>query len=281
MNPILEDFILDLKRLERMFNLSKQFGSFPAIQLKPDAIQDDAVRDAVTTLHVLAGESHSDVPILNGVLLLYLAGRFENFIREIFEDLCDSLAGRCPEFTYLPKQMRENLIKFTAEVIGNPRKYGHAENGVIAFVKTLSDNLSGVSASGVNSKCLSITTENMWPDTVNEIFGRIGANGVWDRIGQQASIQKFFQVDQPEKATKEAKRTLRELMELRNKIAHPSAGIIWPSMEQAVRFLDYCKTVAPVIVDICALWSTTLGTRPDQAQQTLSQSDINQGSSNH
>lgn len=266
MNPVLRDFIRDLQRLKRMFELSKQFGALPAIQLDPAAIQNVDVRDAVTTLHALAGESHSDVPILNGVLLLYLGGRFENFVREIFEDLCDSLAGQFSDFSHLPKQMRENLVRYTAEVISNPRKYGHAENGVIAFVKTLSNNLSGVLSSGVNSKCLSITKENMWPDTVNEIFGRIGANGVWERVGQQASIQRFFQVDQPEKATQEAKKTLKELMDLRNRIAHPSAEIIWPSTEQAVAFVHYCEAVAPVVADICDLWSTTLGERPDQTQ---------------
>lgn len=261
MNPVLQDFLLDLQRLRRMFDLSRQFGSFSAVQLDPAAIQNDAVRGSVTSLHILANQSHSDVPILNGVLLLYLGGRFENFVRELFEDLCDSLAGQFTDFSHLPKQMRENLVRFTAEVVGNPRKYGHAENGVIAFVKTLADNLSGVPLSGVNSKCLSITTENMWPDTVNEIFGRIGGNGVWDRIGQQASIQRFFQIDQPEKATREAKKILKELMELRNKIAHPSAGIVWPSIEQAVSFLEYCETVAPAMADICDLWSTTLAGR--------------------
>lgn len=267
MNPVLQDFLFDLQRLRRMFELSKQFGSFPAIQLDPHSIGDDSLRDAVTSLHALAGESHSDVPILNGVLLLYLAGRFENFIREVFEDLCDSLSGQFSDFSHLPKQMRENLVKFTAEVVGNPRKYGHAENGVIAFVKTLSDNLSGSPLIGVNSKCLSITTENMWPDTVNEIFCRIGGSGVWDRVGQQASIQRFFQVDQPQKATVEAKRILKELMELRNKIAHPAVGITWPSTEQATYFLDYCETVATALAEISDLWCTTLGTRQNQAQQ--------------
>ena len=267
MDPVLQDFILDLQRLRRMFEFSRQFGALPATPLDPNTIQDNVLRDAVTKLHTLAGESHRDVPILNGVLLLYLGGRFENFVRELFEDLCDSLAGQFTNFAHLPKPMRENLIRFTAEVIGNPRKYGHAENGVTAFVKTLSDNLGGEPLTGVNSQCLSITTENMWPDTVNEIFGRIGANGVWERIGQQASIQTFFHVDQPEKATKEAKKTLRELMELRNKIAHPSAGITWPSADQALGFLEYCEAVASALNEICGLWSTTLGTRLERAQQ--------------
>ena len=133
-------------------------------------------------------------------------------------------ASQFKEFSHLPKKMQENLVCFTAEVIANPRKYGHAENGVVVFVKTLSDNLTGGTLSGVNSKCLSITTENMWPDTINEIFSRIGANKVWERIGQQACIQVLFQIDQPEKATREAKKMLTDLMELRNRIAHPSGG---------------------------------------------------------
>lgn len=262
MNPILQDFTLDLDRLRRMFEFSDQFRAFPTIPFDSNQIEAEMLRNAVGNLHTLASQSHRDIPILNGVLLLYLGGRFENFVRELFEDLCDSLAAQFTDFAHLPKAMRENLIRYTAEVIASPRKYGHAENGVIAFIKTLSDNLSGASLSAVNSKCLSITTENMWPDTVNEIFGRIGATNVWERIGQQASVQAFFHVDQPEKATKEAKNMLRELMELRNKIAHPSAGITWPSIEICIRFLEYCSTVGPVLAEICALWSSTLGTRP-------------------
>jgi hypothetical protein len=268
MNPILQDFILDLQRLRRMYEFSDQFRALPAIHLDPSQIQDEALKGAVETLHTLASQSHRDIPILNGVLVLYLGGRFENFVRELFEDLCDSLATQLTDFAHLPKAMRENLIFYTAEVIASPRKYGHAENGVVAFVKTLADNLSGEPLASVNSKCLSITTENMRPDTVNDIFVRIGANKVWERIGQQASIQAFFQVDLADKATKEARRTLHELMELRNKIAHPSTGITWPSTDICTRYLDYCAAVAPVLTEICAVWSTTLGTREGQAQQS-------------
>jgi hypothetical protein len=266
MNFVLQDFILDLQRLKRMIDLSSQLRSFPAIDLNPAGIQEDLVKDTVTKLHALARESHSDIPILNGVLLLYLAGRFENFVREIFEDLCDSLASQFTEFAHLPKQMQENLVRFTADVIANPRKYGHADNGVIAFVKILSDNLSGVPLSGVNSKCLSITTENMWPDTISEIFSRIGASKVWERIGQQANVQVLFQIDQPEKATREAKKTLTELMELRNRIAHPSGATTWPSTEQASQYLLYCEEIAIALSEICDMWSNTLGKREGEAQ---------------
>jgi hypothetical protein len=47
---------------------------------------------------------------------MHLAGRFENLVREIFEDLCDALAGECAEFSHLPKQMQANLVKYMADV---------------------------------------------------------------------------------------------------------------------------------------------------------------------
>ena len=112
MNPILQDFTLDLQRLRRMFEFSIQFGKFPAVPFDPDAIQNDALKDAVGNLHNLARQSHGDIPILNGVLLLYLGGRFENFVRELFEDLCDSLATQFTDFAHLPKAMREQLDPF-------------------------------------------------------------------------------------------------------------------------------------------------------------------------
>jgi hypothetical protein len=279
MNLVLQDFIVDLDRLRRMLALAERLSAFPSFECEPDVITSEPLKGAVIHLHAATEESHPDMPILNGVLLLYLAGRFENFVREVFEDLCDQLAGECAEFSHLPKQMQENLIKYTADVIASPRKYGHADNGVVAFVSTLADNLNGRPLNGVNSKCLSITLENMWPDTVGEIFGRIGANKVWERLGQQAVLQIFFQVDKPDRATSEARKFLTRFMELRNQIAHPSGALAWPSLEQTVRHVDFCETTARALADICAVWSTTLGIRPpalvsaDAANDTPAVSD--------
>ncbi len=263
MNPVLSDFILDLNMLKSMVDMSGLFSSFPAFDLEDDAIQEVALREAVTELHLLASKNHLNMPILNGVLLLYLAGRFENFVRELFEDLCDSLASQVEEFSHLPKKMQDNLIQYTGNVIANPRKYGIADNEVVAFVTALSDNLSGTKLSGVNSKCLSLTTENMWPDTVKSIFSRIGATGVWERIGQQAGIQTFFEVDSPKRASDQARKVLSDLMTLRNRIAHPSGAITWPSADETYSYLKYCQLTATALSEICEVWSNSLGTRTE------------------
>lgn len=268
MNPVLQDFCLDLERLRRIFSVSQALSAFRSCDFAPDMISDAALKQATSQLREATQAAHIEMPILNGVLLLYLAGRFENFVRDLFEDLADTIAGQCGQFTHLPRQMQENLTKYTAEVIANPRKYGHGENGVIAFVSTMADNLNGRPLAGVNSKCLSITSENMWPDTLSEVFARIGANKVWERLGQQASVQTFFHVDQPEKATSEARKFLTEFMELRNQIAHPSGALTWPSMERSMQHIDFSDVVGRALADVCSVWSSTLGTRPEPAQQT-------------
>jgi RiboL-PSP-HEPN len=258
MNPVFQDFALDLARLKKLLALAESTTGLRAIELRPEAIVEDTLLKAVTEVHTASQNSHAEMPILNGVLLLYLAGRFENYIREIFEDLSDSLAGTASEFVQLPKAMQTNLIKFTAEVIASPRKYGHAENGVAAFTRILADNLNGQPLTGVNSKCLSITSENMWPDTLKEIFARIGVKDVWQKIGQQAQVQQFFQTDNAEKATSDCKSFLTEFMDLRNQIAHPSGALTWPRMDSTVRHIEFCEVIARTLGELCPVWATSL-----------------------
>src|SRR5215470_5474366 len=128
MNPVLQDFCLDLDRLRRTISLFNALTAFRACPLDANKINEETLKDVTAHLHKATQAVHAEMPILNGVLLLYLAGRFENFVRELFEDLSDNIAGQCGQFAHLPRQMQENLTKFTAEVIANPRKYGHGDN---------------------------------------------------------------------------------------------------------------------------------------------------------
>src|ERR1035437_3501062 len=100
MNPIFEDFSLDLGRLKRILSLAEAAGALRAHAFDAAAITEENLRSIIDTLHTASQKSHSEMPILNGVLLLYLAGRFENFVREIFEDLADTLATECKEFRH-------------------------------------------------------------------------------------------------------------------------------------------------------------------------------------
>jgi hypothetical protein len=270
MNPVFQDFSLDLERLKKILRLAEAAGALRANAFNPEAIAETNLRSAVVALHTASQDSHSEMPILNGVLLLYLAGRFENYVREVFEDLSDTLAHECTKFSHLPKAMQANLVKYTAEVISNPRKYGHAEKGVASFVRTLADNLNEQPLSGVNSQCLSITSENMWPDTLADMFGRIGVKQIWERIGEQARVQQFCQVDQPDKATRASRKFLTDFMELRNQIAHPSGAITWPRMDETQRHIEFCEVIARTLTELSSVWAGTLGKRTIEEENSAS-----------
>jgi hypothetical protein len=281
MNPVFQDFSLDIERLKKILALAEATSTLRLHPLDPATVTNSDLRQAIVSIHTASQNAHAEMPIFNGVLLLYLAGRFENYVREIFEDLVNTLANDCEEFVQLPKTMRENLIAYTAEVIASPRKYGHAENGVAAFVRTLADNLSGQPLTAVNSKCLSITSENMRPEVLADLFGRIGINQIWEKIGQQTQVQQFFAVEQPDKATSLARSFLKDFMDLRNQIAHPSGALAWPRIDITLRHIHFCEVIAQVLMELCSLWATTLGKRHDVVAKgggstlTLVASDLN------
>ena len=89
--------------------------------------------------------------------------------------------------------MRTNLPIFTAKVISNPQKYGHAENVVRALVTTLASNLAvDAIVERVNHECLSLTESNMRADVLADLFKRIGVQNIWSEISEQATMKTFF-----------------------------------------------------------------------------------------
>lgn len=267
MNPIYDEFKEDLNSLNRIITLIEKTVEIKALTYDASEEKISEVVAAFSSVQSASRAAHTDVPILYGVLLLYLAGRLEYFVRIAVEDLADTIAGGHSSFSDLPRVMRDNLVVYTAEVIASPRKYGHGEKGVASFVKTLADNLAGNLAGGINSKCLSITSEYMRPDVLSDLFKRVAAKDIWERIGQQTAIQHYFNEAQADRAASESKRMLNDLMDIRNEIAHPSPAFIWPSFEKVKEYVKYCDVLAQSISGICLVWSGTLGKGDKSATQ--------------
>ncbi len=258
MDPILQEFKADLDRIRSLMDLINCLKAFLAISPSGEC-QDDPFFNNANTVYNQTKKCHADTVVLTGTILLYLGGRFEFFVRTLLEDLCDRIVARCRSFQNLPKSMQQNLIFLTAEVIANPRKYGHAENGVKHFVNVLAGNLNDQNPLvEVNSKCLSITTENMWPDTLSGLFARIGAKDLWQRIGEQARIMAFFETSEPQKAERFAKALLKDFMETRNRIAHPSATLTWPDTTKVLSFVDFLEVLTSALSDIATVYEKTL-----------------------
>ena len=249
---ILEDFKKDLNRLKKLLNFIDSVRAFSARQA-PQVAGDDFAEHS-KALHTLSKECHGDFLILSGAIVLYLGGRFEYFVRERFEEGCDNIAGKCVKFSNMPKPMQENLIKLTAEVMLSPRKYGHGEKGVESFVKNLAANMGADQGlTDVNRRCLSITTDNMRPDLVRDLFKRIGLDDIWKSVGEQAAVKAHFALAQSDAATARTKEYLNEIMDTRNQIAHPSANVQWPDISKVSKFITFFELIAPVLSDVVSV----------------------------
>lgn len=252
---ILEDFKKDLLRLKKLLGLLEGLRGFTATTVPTVVV--DLYAERGKALHTSATDCHTDLVILSGAIVLYLGGRFEFFVRERFEAACDGIAEKCNQFSNLPKSMQENMVKMTAEVMLNPRKYGHGPSGVESFVRNLAANLAATAGlCDVNRRCLSITTENMRPDLVRDLFKRIGLDDIWKIIGEQAAVKAHFAITQSEQATAKTREYLNEIMDTRNAIAHPSANVQWPDISKVKDYIDFFETIAPVLSDVVSLHQT-------------------------
>ncbi len=256
MQPLLNEFLRDLERMKNLVNLIEELNQFTkinSIKYSGDLAEDHFLKTSLK-IHEDARNSKTGLTILPGTLLLYLGGRFENFVKSIFEELCAKISSICKTYKNLPKAMRDNIIKYTAEVISNPRKYGHAENGVASFIKNLNININENDVSVINSSCLSITYENMRPDTLNELFERIGAKNIWETISNESRMRLFLGTHDPNQAKTRARKYLNEFIDIRNKVAHPSTDITWPEINVVVTYINFFEELAFSITQFTELY---------------------------
>lgn len=260
MDPIVKDFEADLDKISSQLEFIEIIRKFTASvpdhtdQQAPTPFSQEAL-----AVHDGAKRVHGNLPLASGTLILYTCGRFEAMTRTLFEDLCQRLVVKAGHFARLPKKMRENLPIFTAKVISDPRKYGHAENGVRAFVATLAANLAvDAKVERINHECLSLTDSNMRADVLADLFARVGGANLWAQVSEQATLKTYFQEADSSKVEIKARRKLNELMDLRNKIAHPSGELEWPSTEALRDYVHFLRLLARSMADLAGVFEVTL-----------------------
>lgn len=257
MEPIFDEFRQDLHRVAAQLDLLEKTKEFVGVESSGES--GSRFIESATKVYEAARTAHAGMPLLTGTLVLYIAGRLEAFTRTIFEDLCLRLVERAASFKALPKKMQENLVVYTALVMQSPRKYGHAENGVRTFATTLADNLNNSAGiDRVNHECLSITETNLRPDVLAELFERVGVKEIWKKIAQQAPLQIYFQTQEVGSVESLAKRKLTELMDLRNKVAHPSGSIEWPSTDIVRTYIAFLEVLGKALSDLVGVFEVTL-----------------------
>jgi hypothetical protein len=259
MDPIICEYEKDLDKICSQLDFIDSLKKFLSADPQENTETQTPFLTEALEIHENTKRVHGNLTLISGTLILYTCGRFEAMTRTLFEDLCQRLVARAGEFSRLPKKMRQNLPIYTAKIISEPRKYGHAENGVRSFVTTLASNLeAGTKLERVNHECLSITDTNMRPDALSDLFSRIGADKIWALISEQASIKSYFEESDTNKVETRARKKLNELMDLRNRIAHPSGELEWPSTVAVRDYVKFLRLISRAMGDISLVYEVTL-----------------------
>ncbi len=198
-------------------------------------------------------ENRDGAVTLPGILMLYVAGRFEHFVRMIFEETSSRVAIKFSEFRALPKNFQDTLIEDTSKVIQDPRKYRHGIGARDSFIRNLHNNIHLNDLSVINYQCISITEQNMKAKVLSGLFSKINYNNIWADICSQANIRQFFEGADVDKAKSECMAKLDQFMELRNNIAHPSDSITWISTTEAINYIIFFTELGRSIKDVCPI----------------------------
>lgn len=246
----LADFFKELNYIQGLAELLDELREFGRVT-PPYASADSEFIIKVRNLKQDIRERHTAFPVLSATLVLYLVGRFENFVRANFEIICDSVAAKCNKFENLPKDMRKELKKCTADVVLNNAKYGFEEHDVHILISRLSSNLLAVDGLGeINSNCLSLTQKNMWPDVLKDLYLRAGLSDLWGKIGNQSSMQDYFNSQIAGKVQQHAIALLKDIINDRNEFAHPKAVITYPGTDKVKRYAEFLEVLSISLVEI-------------------------------
>ena len=248
----LQEFSSDLQHLGHLLELIKTLREFGST-VPPDTAPKEAFEENAQKLHSSIRSLSRDFPVLAGTLLLYLAGRFENFVRNAFESVCDMYAAKCTTFDELPDKMKQSLISFTAETLASQKRYGFDHyTQVYSFIVNLSANIQAKAGLGpINSACLSVTDHNMNAKMLAELYQRVGINALWEEIGKQAKIKIHFETGRDADAATNAQSVLNEIMNIRNQIAHPSTTPTFPDPDKVMRYAEFLRVLAEVLTEVC------------------------------
>lgn len=255
MESIFNNYVQDLERIKVSIRLLESLDSFAKISTQDIELPNSLFIQESFKLNSTYKdiESRKSTIALPGILMLYVAGRFEHFVRTIFELTSSEMASGFDSFAALPKTFQQNLIVDTSKVIKDPRKYRHGEGARDAFIKNLHRNIHENDLDVINYQCISITERNMKSSELERLFEKINYKNIWNDICSQADIRKFFGGADMAKSKKECTKMLDNFMDLRNNIAHPSDSLTWISKEVAIQNIDFFVLLGEAIKNVCPI----------------------------
>lgn len=252
---LLQQFHDDLNRASDLLELVRRFRAFAGSPV-PSELADGTVSwPEASSLEQIAPQVRTDLPIMSGSILLYLCGRFENFIREVVIAIGDEHAANAATYQDLPESVRTELFSRTLEVAQSPTKYNFESADAAKMIKVLADSLNPVSNASVSieTRLLAITDANMHSRMVAEIFKRVGIQQIWRELGKQAPLKRHIGEADDGRCTVAASARIDAIMKERNGIAHPTASTTFPDPDQVRDTVEFLRVLSLVLVDLALI----------------------------
>ncbi len=250
MRNYLDDFHRDLDDIKNTFSVLRALELLRAIEKPENTDATDFIEKALD-LHQLLDTGRNGMVKIPGIFILYIGGRFEDFVKTIFEEYAILFAQKHPDYNSLPKKFQTSIVQDTSTVISSPRKFGFGDIMQKTFIENLFKNVISSDFQTINHQCLSITEGNMRSEVLNDLFTKISITNIWNEIGQQLPIRTHFETTDPSTASSQARKYLDEFMNQRNQVAHPSGGsFTWPSYDDVIKHIEFFKILSPVLLDL-------------------------------
>lgn len=251
MQEILNSFIEDLDDIEKTFSVLKCVGELRTISLPEEPDIENEIEKKSIELHGLVENGRNGLVKIPGTFILYIGGRFEDYVKTIFEEFAIQFANSHSDFESMPTKFKKALISDTSNVISDPSKYRLRDRTVNHYIQNLSKNVNDDDFEKINHECLSKTSGNMRSEILSDLFGKIAIKEIWKEIGMQLSVKTHFGTLDQGRAQNESMKYLDSFMELRNQIAHPSGGsLTWPSYENVMEHISYFKILSKVLLEL-------------------------------
>jgi hypothetical protein len=243
---VLSDFSRDVDRAEQLLNLIHVFRDFAAKESEPSGYAHD--------LWTTAQAIRTDLPILSGSILLYLCGRFDYFVKQLVGTIVDDLVDKSATYDELPSALRREYLIGTLSINQKPNKFGFTAATAAALAAELANNLAGstVASSGLrlDAATVTITESNMNPDTLVGLFRRVGITNLWDTLSQQLPLKTHLGESTNADCKAAAIARLEDIMDERNRIAHPTATTSFPDAKAVQDIAQYLRVIAHELVNL-------------------------------
>lgn len=252
---ILRQFRADVERAEHLLTFIKRFREFGGSAAPAQVAEGDVPWPQALALLEESRSRRTDLPVLSGSLVLYLAGRFEYFVRQVIQSTAEDIASKVASYAALPDSIRSELRARTLEVAQQPRRYGFDETESAALLESLVNNQKGAMAPlSINAEVLAITESNMKDRVVAELMKRVGMENFWTEIGKQAQVKLHLEKQSDRETTVEVQSRLNGIMDERNQIAHPTAATQFPDPDQVLASAAFLKVLSSVMVDVLLVY---------------------------